>query len=269
MSTKLAWLALWLDAPLQSWGFESRFERRHTGMFPTKSGVLGLICAAMGAPKGSDREGDVLEAFAKPGMLTVRFSRRMGNREQTARRLSDYHTVGSYKEEQGKRDPWIKAMMIRSPTSWPRKIEGRYNPVPTWRDYLMDARFIVLLPGEPTMVEHVAGRLHDPVWGVWLGRKACVPSAPVLVIDGERSTFESAEAAWQAALRLAESLDEHRAYPASTPWTAFTHVRDDVSFEEGTDTWSDAPQAFGRADSSGVEGRQFAPRRVRVVPPIP
>ena len=250
MSTKRAWLALWLDAPLQSWGFESRFERRHTGMFPTKSGVLGLICAAMGAPKGSHREREVLEAFAKPGMLAVRFPRRMGHRELAPRRLTDYHTIGNTRTAD-------------NPT--PREKQT----VQSWRDYLMDVRFIVLLPSVTPIVEQVADKLRDPVWGVWLGRKACVPSAPVLVVDGGRATFDSPEAAWQAALRLVESLDERHAYPASTLWTAFTHVRDDVSFEEGTDTWSDAPQSFGRANSSGVEGRQFAPRRVRVVSPIP
>jgi CRISPR system Cascade subunit CasD len=247
MSTNRAWLALWLDGPLQSWGFESRFERRHTGMFPTKSGVLGLICAAMGAPKGSEREHEVLAAFADPGMLAVRFPRRMGYRELALRRLTDYHTIGNTRTADNPK---------------PRKDQT----VQSWRDYLMDARFVVLLPGEQPMVEQAASKLRDPVWGVWLGRKACVPSAPMLVTEKQRSTFASPEAAWQAALRLAESLDEQHGCPASTLWTAFTHVRDDVSFEEGTDTWNDAPHSFGRADSSGVEGRHFTPRRVKVVP---
>ena len=51
-----AYLALLLDAPLQSWGFASRFQRRTTGLHPTKSGVIGLICAAMGLAKGSAEE---------------------------------------------------------------------------------------------------------------------------------------------------------------------------------------------------------------------
>lgn len=257
MSTERAWLALWLDAPLQSWGFESRFERRHTGMFPTKSGVLGLVCAAMGAPKGSNREREVLAAFAAPGMVIARFPRRYQTRrrpeawaERPVRRLTDYHTI---KNTRTADDPK------------PRQQET----VQSWRDYLMDVRFIVLLPGERPWAEQAAGKLRDPVWGVWLGRKACVPSAPVLVSEEGRSTFDSPEAAWQAALRRAEALDEERPFAAGTMWTAFTHVRDDVSFAEGTDTWNDAPQSFGRAESSGVEGRTFTPRRVQVVSPQP
>ena len=60
MSADSAYLALMLDAPLQSWGFASRFQRRTTGLHPTKSGVIGLICAAMGVGKGSDAERDTL-----------------------------------------------------------------------------------------------------------------------------------------------------------------------------------------------------------------
>ena len=34
-------LLLWLEAPLQSWGVDSRFGRRDTLPFPSRSGVLG------------------------------------------------------------------------------------------------------------------------------------------------------------------------------------------------------------------------------------
>jgi len=43
MSTR--YLLLWLQAPLQSWGYDSKFGRRDTLNFPTKSGVLGLLDA--------------------------------------------------------------------------------------------------------------------------------------------------------------------------------------------------------------------------------
>ncbi|MDE6776663.1 MAG: type I-E CRISPR-associated protein Cas5/CasD, partial [Oscillospiraceae bacterium] len=44
----MATLLLRLSAPLQSWGAESKFEVRRTMNFPTKSGVLGLVAAALG-----------------------------------------------------------------------------------------------------------------------------------------------------------------------------------------------------------------------------
>ena len=45
-------MALLLDGPMQSWGFGSQFERRSTGLTPSKSGVAGLLCAALGLVKG-------------------------------------------------------------------------------------------------------------------------------------------------------------------------------------------------------------------------
>ena len=43
------YLLLWLEAPLQAWGHDSKFGRRDSLDFPTKSGVLGLLCSARGA----------------------------------------------------------------------------------------------------------------------------------------------------------------------------------------------------------------------------
>ena len=41
-------LLLRLMGPMQSWGTTSRFDQRDTGKEPSKSGVIGLIAAAMG-----------------------------------------------------------------------------------------------------------------------------------------------------------------------------------------------------------------------------
>ncbi|OYT68958.1 MAG: type I-E CRISPR-associated protein Cas5/CasD, partial [Chloracidobacterium sp. CP2_5A] len=41
-------------APMQSWGTQSRFTVRDTGFEPSKSGTLGVLCAALGI----DREDD-------------------------------------------------------------------------------------------------------------------------------------------------------------------------------------------------------------------
>ena len=44
-------VGLVLDAPLQSWGVDSRFQRRGTNAHPSKSAVLGLLAAALGIDK--------------------------------------------------------------------------------------------------------------------------------------------------------------------------------------------------------------------------
>lgn len=47
-------LVLRLAGPMQSWGTQSRYTHRDTGDYPTFSGVLGLVSAALGRTRGSD-----------------------------------------------------------------------------------------------------------------------------------------------------------------------------------------------------------------------
>ena len=49
-------LLLRLAGPMQSWGTQSRFTVRDTGREPSKSGVVGLLCAAVGVPRDDERQ---------------------------------------------------------------------------------------------------------------------------------------------------------------------------------------------------------------------
>jgi CRISPR system Cascade subunit CasD len=230
-----AHLPLWFDAPLQSWGFASRFQRRATGLFPTKSGVVGIVCAAMGLAKGSTAEREVLPRLAGLGLTVWQFPRCAGRRRDESllvQRLEDFHTVLNT-----------------------RRASGAMNndPVITRRQYLLEARFGLRLSGDMALLEQVAAALRDPRWGVWLGRKSCLPAAPVYL--GRPFTTEAES--WLALLSAAgvplDAKEEH-----------FAKVEEVADFMEGTDTLNDQPLSFGTEDSSGVEGRRFAPRRVRV-----
>ena len=76
-------LLLRLVGPMQSWGITSRFDQRDTGREPSKSGVTGLLAAAMGI----DRENWTdLEPLARLSM-GVRH-----DRAGVPKR--DYHTAG-------------------------------------------------------------------------------------------------------------------------------------------------------------------------------
>ena len=44
----MATLLLRFAAPLQAWGIDSKFETRNTEREPSKSGVIGLLAAALG-----------------------------------------------------------------------------------------------------------------------------------------------------------------------------------------------------------------------------
>ncbi|MCL2121650.1 MAG: type I-E CRISPR-associated protein Cas5/CasD, partial [Clostridiales bacterium] len=47
-------LLLRIAAPLQSWGVDSKFDRRNTGRTPSKSGVIGLCAAALGYSRSDE-----------------------------------------------------------------------------------------------------------------------------------------------------------------------------------------------------------------------
>jgi CRISPR system Cascade subunit CasD len=224
MSADSAYLALILDGPLQSWGFASRFQRRTTGMHPTKSGVIGLICAALGLAKGSDDERKTLPRLSAINMTSIAMPR------GTVRRTEDFHTVLNTRRASGKMND---------------------DPVVTQRQYLVDACFGIILSGELQLLMQMSDALQNPVWGVWLGRKSCIPARHVFV-----ALCDSRKDAWQAILR---ALDRDEELPIET----FTRVEDVDDFAEGSDSYNDQPLSFGEADSTS-EGRAYTVRRVRL-----
>ncbi len=223
MSTEPGWLALRLEGPLQSWGFDSQYNRRGTGMMPTRSAVAGLCCAALGANRGSAMETAVLADFAPLRMIAIAIPRSVHGRVLPVRRLQDYHTVQATRMASG----GLKDCHI------------------THRYYLADASFGVLLEGDASVLGQLADGLHDPRWGVWLGRKACIPTAPVLV-----GVFPTRETALQS------MLGEH-------PLSCFTRQEEVDSFADGRDSLPDRPVSFLAAR------REFLPRRVKTIPGVP
>ena len=169
-------LALLLDAPLQSWGFASRFQRRTTGLHPTKSAVIGLLAAALGVDKHSPGESDVIATLGQLRLTAVTLPRPDPNNVEgrPIRRLEDYHTVEGTRRASGKIDD---------------------GTVQTYRHYLLDARFGVILTAPPGWRlpddrdgAALAAAVRDPVWGVWFGRKCCIPAAPVSRAARSRSS---------------------------------------------------------------------------------
>jgi CRISPR system Cascade subunit CasD len=144
-------LLLRLVAPMQSWGVQSRFSVRDTGLEPSKSGVIGLICAAMGRPREASLE----------DLIALRMGVRV-DREGALRR--DYHIAQDVLAAKGK---------------------GTKDSVVSNRYYLTNAAFLVGLESENLpLLNQIHLALQHPVWAIFLGRKAFVPSAPVWLMDG-------------------------------------------------------------------------------------
>ncbi|KAB1662576.1 type I-E CRISPR-associated protein Cas5/CasD [Pseudoclavibacter chungangensis] len=189
-------LLLRLAGPLQAWGVSSRFERRDTRHEPSKSGVLGLVAAAQGRPR--DAELDDL------GLL--RFGVRV---DQEGTLLRDYQTA-------------------RNP--------GWANPKLSYRYYLSDAVFVAGLEGERQLLDSIAGAIRSPEFPLYLGRRACPPSRP-LVLDLVDQDLDAAlsDAPWQAA----------DWYCARRPGTVrLRTVRDARPGERGIESVRDVPVSF-------------------------
>lgn len=148
-------LLLRLEGPMQSWGYRSRFDYRDTALEPTRSGVIGLICAAMGIARGED-----ISRFD-----AIRMGVRVDEEGQPER---DYHTAGGDRHE-----PREYGVI---------KADGSgVDSVVSYRDYFADASFTVGLQSEnKDLLEDIAKCLRNPAWFLFLGRKAFPLAAPPL-----------------------------------------------------------------------------------------
>lgn len=78
-------LLLRFAGPVQSWGINSKFEVRRTENAPSKSGVTGLLAAALGIRRNED--------------ISSLNKLRLGVRtDQEGRLLKDFHTAHSEKK---------------------------------------------------------------------------------------------------------------------------------------------------------------------------
>lgn len=164
-------LLLRLVGPMQSWGTASRFDQRDTGKEPSKSGVVGLLAAALGI----DRENWTdLEPLTRLSM-GVRH-----DRPGVPKR--DYQTAGC-----ATTDTVIKA------DGTPSK-----DGVVSHRFYLSDAAFLVGLECEDrSLLDRTRAALRDPVWPLALGRKSYVPSEPIWIENGlQDAPLRDALARW-------------------------------------------------------------------------
>lgn len=164
-----SYLLLWLEAPLQAWGHDSKFGRRDSLDFPTKSGVLGLLCCALGA---GGQQIDWLARWADRDMRVRAYVPTDNNGKVLPRQplARDFQMVGSGYDDQ---DPWQNLLIPK--TSDGKKAVGGGTKM-TYRYYLQDMAFAVTLQGSSAELGNLESALQQPVWDLYLGRKCCVPT---------------------------------------------------------------------------------------------
>ncbi len=132
---------------MQSWGTRSRFDVRDTGAEPSKSGVVGLLAAAL----GRSRDESVVDLAAL----------RMGVRiDRPGVMMRDFHTAQNV----------LKANR-----------SGRHASTLSERFYLADAAFSVGLEHDDRQfLCDLHAAMLAPRWPLFLGRRAFVPDPPVV-----------------------------------------------------------------------------------------
>ncbi|MFJ9365299.1 type I-E CRISPR-associated protein Cas5/CasD [Nocardia sp. NPDC101769] len=229
--TDAAVLLLRLAGPLQSWGDNSRFNRRETRPEPTKSGVVGLLAAALGLERGAD--------------LTDLTDLSMGVRtDQPGTLLRDFHTVSDYRGVPLKQTG-VNAKGVQKPTG-----PAKYTHV-THRYYLQDAIFVVGLAGKTDLVADLAAAVRRPAFPLALGRRSCPPTQPILLGHHTTDLLQALSThEWQASDRgRANHLRNTRPASVDLPVT--------IDDPTGGEVRNDVPVSFGLRD------RQFRHRRVR------
>ena len=147
----MATLLLRLAAPLQSWGADSKFETRKTNREPTKSGVIGLLAAALGLRRD--------DAAGLARLNSLHFAVR-ADREGSL--LVDFHTANREEDRKKGKAPYV-----------------------TYRHYLQDAVCLVGLESEDTtLLPELDTALKHPVYPLYLGRRSCPPTLLVVTYEG-------------------------------------------------------------------------------------
>lgn len=147
-------LLLRLSAPLQSWGVNSKFDKRLTSDVPSKSGIIGLLACALGI-----RRDQSLEIFND-----IKYGVRIDQKGELG---VDYQIA---------RDDTNK------------------NKIKTWvttRYYLMDAIFLVAIEAPLDVLTTFDNALKTPMFPLFLGRRSCPPAGQLSLGIKEKSMQET------------------------------------------------------------------------------
>jgi len=221
-------LLLRLTGPMQSWGTQSRFAMRDTQLEPSKSAVIGLLCAA----EGTERDN-----FTRISTLV---NLKMGVRvDCEGTKEYDYQTVRDILSADG--------------TDNTRSSVGK-------RYYLADASFLVGLESRNLdLLKDLQSVLANPRWFVFLGRKSFVPSKPVLLWeDLHHGLYEGKE--------LLDALRDYpwlgRAWqkrPVQLRYVIEHHVGEPTPANQPITQINDQPLSFD------IQDRRYIPRYVRTI----
>jgi CRISPR system Cascade subunit CasD len=137
---------------MAAYGTGPRLQQRLTEEAPTESAIRGMLCAALGIPRGEP-------APALDGLQVE-----VGETTHSGI-LEDFHTIRDAVTYDG--------------------APGR-NAITT-RHYLSDFSSTVTLRGDLQQIRAIAKALARPKFQLYLGRRNCVPTGPIWAVAREEA----------------------------------------------------------------------------------
>lgn len=160
-------------SPLQSWGYENGFETKLTAKEPTKSGVIGMVAAALGR-KREDPIDDLVNE--------IDFGCRI---DRAGTLLNDFQTM-----------------------SWKYQNEEKAS-ITMQKYYIQDGVFVVGLHlTNMDLAKKICDAFKAPKFPLYLGRKCCIPTQPIFLWVSPLSLLEALKSVpWCVSDYVAEKTD--------------------------------------------------------------
>lgn len=137
---------------MQSWGSASLFDTRETDYAPTKSGVVGMLAAALGRKRDASLE----------DLTSIKYGVRI---DRQGERVTDFQITD---------------------------MGEKFNSNLSYRTYLCDAIFLVGLEcDDRSKLEELEYALKNPVYALFLGRRSCPPGLPLVLGIHEKELYEA------------------------------------------------------------------------------
>ncbi|CAG17974.1 type I-E CRISPR-associated protein Cas5/CasD [Photobacterium profundum] len=134
---------------LSAYGLQTFDVHRRVNHFPTRSAIVGILCAALGISR--DEHAKIHELSTK---LTIAVQV-----HHTGEKMMDYHTVENFRSPLGKIQKGTK---------------------PTYREYWCDSEHSFAISADEQTIKLLIQAVKSPVFTIFQGRKCCPLTRPLL-----------------------------------------------------------------------------------------
>ena len=209
-------LILNLESPLMSFGGETIDNLGVIRAFPSASMLTGLLANALGWRRvDGERHQELQDRLV--------FAARIDREPAGGTRMTDFQTAQLRAGDRG----WT----TRGQPEGRAGGANTYNaPHLRYRDYYADLQVTVALRLQPDAnsptLDDLAAALQEPARPLFIGRKPCLPAAPLL------AGFADGDTALAALLNRGVAQSDHAAEPIRTLWPAGEDVDDIAASRE-------------------------------------